>query len=73
MNLSLSTIATGTAAVAMAIASWFAGNEANLAARVDTLATQQAATAQQASDIDARLTRIEAKIDSLSSNGIAKN
>lgn len=69
MNISITSVIGGIAGIAMAVSGWFAANESSLATRVDSLATQQAATSQYASDTDARLTRIENKLDILTSQG----
>lgn len=65
MNVSLQTIVSVAAGAAIAISGWFGANESALASKVDTLATQQAATSQYTTDIDSRLTRIESKLDAL--------
>lgn len=49
----------------MTVASWFASQQEALAVRVDTLQVQGAATSQAITDIDARTTRIENKLDAI--------
>lgn len=66
MTLSMNTVATILASLAIALASYFSTQEAALAKQVNINAIKQAATAQSNIDIDARLTRIESKIDVLS-------
>lgn len=51
------------AAIAMAVSGYFAQNVSAVSSRVDVLSSSQAATAQKATDIDTRLTRIEDKLD----------
>ena len=65
MNIPLTSVMTAIGAISLAVSGWFANGEAFLSSRVDALSVQQAATAQETQDIDARLTRIESKIDSL--------
>jgi hypothetical protein len=54
--------------VAVAVSGYFGTTAAATSARVDNLATQQAATAQKTIDVDSRLTRIENKIDQIISS-----
>lgn len=63
MVITLSRFASITATLAIAIAGWFATQTNIISARVDALSTSDSATKQQVSDIDARLTRIENKLD----------
>lgn len=63
--VNLPTIATITASVALAISGWFASSIASTNNRVNVVETAEAATNQKTVDIDARLTRIENKLDAL--------
>ena len=61
----LPTVATITAMIAIAVSGFFATNTAAIAQRVDSLAASEAAVSQSNQDIDARLTRIENKLDQI--------
>ncbi|MDE1944830.1 MAG: hypothetical protein KGI03_00960 [Patescibacteria group bacterium] len=67
--MNASTIASIAAGVAIAVSGWFASQVSTLANRVDTVQTAEAATQQQTTDVDARLTRIENKLDTVISKG----
>lgn len=63
-----STLITILAAVAMGISGWFVSAQTGLSNRVDTLSAAEAANDQKTSDVDARLTRIEDKLDAVLPN-----
>ena len=63
--MNYSTLAVITSSLALAMSGWFASGISSANGRINLVESAQAATKQQAEDIDARLTRIETKLDNL--------
>ncbi len=60
--MNMTTIATVGAASVIAVMGWFLASQAALSARVDVLASQEAATAQSTTDTNTQLAQIETQV-----------
>lgn len=60
--MNMTTIATVGAASVIAVMGWFLASQATLSARVDVLASQEAATAQSTTDTNTQLAQIETQV-----------
>lgn len=73
MTSTVTFLAGVLASISMAVAGFAINNQQALSTRLATVESSTAVQAQRNDDIDARLTRIENKIDALGSNNLSKS